>query len=171
MRKLIFSSLLLAGLSLSCHKEYKDCLTCGCEDTGQPEGTLQADSLLIFAPNVFSPNKDSRNDLFIPIFNPGYTSSILFRITDLKEKDEYYRVDSFKAWNGKDKSGRELGSRIFKWHLNITTKWGKELACSGKVFLYREDCYEGSQKNKCRFSDQVDPKHGFVFPTAEPACP
>ena len=97
----------------------------------------------IFIPNVFSPNNDGLNDIFLI---KGFT---IERILDFIIFDRYgQEVVNFsdieikngisaKGWNGMNKNNVLCNSGVFVYHYNVKCRNGEEIQGSGNVTLIR----------------------------------
>ena len=88
----------------------------GCLDSICKTITLN-DNFLIYTPNAFSPNGDSRNDTFYPILNgevdQSYKLYIFNRWGELVF-DSYYIQNE---WNGKDLNGNPCKEGVYVWKI------------------------------------------------------
>ena len=88
----------------------------GCVDSLCKTITLK-DNFLIYTPNAFSPNGDSRNDTFYPILNgevdQSYKLYVFNRWGELVF-DSYYIQNE---WNGEDLNGNLCKEGVYVWKL------------------------------------------------------
>ena len=86
-------------------------------------------------PNVFTPNNDYKNDLFIPITYDCITNSEL-KIYNRWGVEVFYSQKIEKGWNGKHFS-IECPEGVYFWVLEFQTNTGNHKSVSGSVNLLR----------------------------------
>ena len=166
----LYISIIIIG-NYACQKNYNDCNRCDCSDVKAATGNGTVDSLLIFVPNIFTPNGDGTNDAFRPAYNADFIATAKLEIFSANKKELLFQTQEvYGTWNGKDSKGNELGERIFTWKFSGLTKWNKTFSLEGEIYLHRGTCYDKKEPAKCRFPDQIDPKLGFIYPTSEKSC-
>jgi gliding motility-associated-like protein len=96
----------------------------------------------VFIPNIFSPNLDGINDIFMIFSNPGGVSRIpLLRIFDrwgglVFERYNFLPNDPQMGWDGTER-GKMLQPGVFVWMIEIEYYDGKNESRSGNVTLVR----------------------------------
>jgi gliding motility-associated-like protein len=106
------------------------------------DGCLFGDSLLIREcsesidmPNVFSPNHDGINDLFIPVYSEGLFDEEL-TILNRWGQQLYFSNDINQGWNGQY-NGIDCSEGTYFWRLNYNDKNGDSKSRSGFFYLTR----------------------------------
>jgi gliding motility-associated-like protein len=87
---------------------------------------------VVTVPNVFTPNNDSRNDLFRPVlsFTPA---AYRFTITDRRGKVVFDTTDCLAEWDG-NSNETEV---VFLWFLKVTAPSGKNITRTGTVTILK----------------------------------
>ncbi|MDQ3109072.1 MAG: gliding motility-associated C-terminal domain-containing protein [Bacteroidota bacterium] len=107
-----------------------------CSDSDTIIVTSEDCDVVITLPNVFSPNSDGSNDIFIPVFIKGITTlqtSIYNRWGELIYVSNNLTVD----WNGKVNGGNDASDGVYYWVINYTDLNGDVADSSGFVTLIR----------------------------------
>jgi len=92
-------------------------------------------AILLEMPNVFTPNMDGNNDLFIPVSASGIISTDLVIVNRWGEA--VYQGDALlNGWNGKF-NGNSCVEGTYFWKINYTDVKGKEEIQQGFVVLSR----------------------------------
>jgi gliding motility-associated-like protein len=89
----------------------------------------------IIMPNVFTPNDDSKNDLFVPIIYKHVPSSTL-KIYNRWGAEIYYSQFVLEGWNGEHFS-EDCPEGIYYWVLEYQTNKGYHHTLTGHVTLLR----------------------------------
>ena len=90
---------------------------------------------VILMPNVFTPNGDYENDLFIPITYDYIPKSVL-KIFNRWGVEVYYSQSIEKGWNGKHFS-KDCPEGVYFWVVEFQTNTGVQKNVSGSVNLLR----------------------------------
>lgn len=142
-------------------QKYQAC--CGVEPVEYSHANMD-----IFIPNVFTPNKDTINDLFFPFLNGNVVEVIDFKIlTDVGDTVLFYRPTIVYSlleeygWHG----NREDGSAYigpFRYYLKIVNRQGETGEITGRAC--RLDCDDEAEllktKDGCLFGDQAGDNNG-----------
>lgn len=88
----------------------------------------------VFVPNAFTPNGDTKNDLFKPRFN-GNPRKYECRVFDRWGELVFYSEDPAKGWNGNFKSSLPLAGVYVYW-IKIESECGSEFL-KGTVLLIK----------------------------------
>ncbi|MBL7932240.1 MAG: gliding motility-associated C-terminal domain-containing protein, partial [Bacteroidia bacterium] len=105
----------------------------GCKDTILKRIEVQED-FTFFVPNVFTPNGDERNEVFLPIIRgiKHYEMSIF----DRWGARLFHTQDLSQGWDGVF-AGQECKQDTYVWKISLSTKSGIEKVYSGAVLLTR----------------------------------
>ncbi|MCC6371145.1 MAG: gliding motility-associated C-terminal domain-containing protein [Bacteroidia bacterium] len=87
-----------------------------------------------FVPNVFTPNGDGKNDLFVPVSRG--VKQYTFRVFNRWGQLIYDGIDKNLGWNG-IYNGRDCPEDVYVWKASVLTKAGDIKEYSGHVTLYR----------------------------------
>jgi gliding motility-associated-like protein len=95
--------------------------------------------------NVFSPNGDSKNDVFYPFVSnltpaqiEGYAASYSLQVFNRWGEKVYDSGTYSQGWNGKDPSGKELSNGVYYWIMTYKVECSeKEITETGFVHLMR----------------------------------
>ena len=87
-------------------------------------------------PNAFTPNGDSANDTFGPIFSGGNAEVVYFSIYNRWGQNVFEATPQQKEWDGKQ-DGKPASSDVYVYKLQIRFGNGDVLTDSGEVTLLR----------------------------------
>lgn len=119
------------------------------------------DSARIFMPNAFTPNGDGINDVFVPV--AVHISTIDFTVYDAGMHEVFNSKVLNEGWKPSISSGPAF---IFYYKVQAVTTSHKHIGLCGE--FYRLSCLPAwLSASRLRFSDQIDPRYGFVLPTSE----
>ncbi|MBP6624701.1 MAG: gliding motility-associated C-terminal domain-containing protein, partial [Chitinophagaceae bacterium] len=93
-----------------------------------------------FVPNVFTPNNDQLNDVFMPVFVNMIIADIRnysFTIVDRFGHQVFHTNDPSKGWDGNIKDVRWPDIGTYFYHLKYTSGQGKKIEKKGDVVLMR----------------------------------
>ncbi|MCB9344129.1 MAG: choice-of-anchor L domain-containing protein [Lewinellaceae bacterium] len=106
----------------------------GCSVASEP---FSVDVKRCFAiPNAFTPNGDSYNDTFQPLFFGGESEILSFRIFNRWGQQVFESSPGKTAWDGKQ-NGKDASSDVYVYTLKIRFANGEEETLSGEVSLIR----------------------------------
>lgn len=133
MRYIILVAIMISNSFIIAQKKYEAC--CGAE----PIEYTYAD-MSIYVPNVFSPNKDSINNLFFPHLNGNVVEVIDFTIfTGTGDTVLFYRpsivytnLENY-GWNGLRDGYKEPYIGAFKYMMKIVNKKGDTQLLYGRA--------------------------------------
>lgn len=108
--------------------------TNGCIDTGNICLRVQSEMQFTF-PNVFTPNGDGNNDLFLPTLIA--VKDVKCTLYDRWGAEMYTWNDVAGGWDGKVK-GKEATDGVYYWEATLTDFKGEAKSVSGFVHLLRE---------------------------------
>jgi len=101
------------------------------------EVTYEACNTVLEMPNVFTPNGDNNNDLFLPIIAVSVNYYQL-RIYNRWGQEIFYSERPQFAWDGRTTAGVEVPSGTYFWVINYTDPEGNEDSLKGTVSLLRD---------------------------------
>jgi len=91
----------------------------------------------VFIPDAFSPNNDTRNDIFyLNISNSGCIQTMNFQIFDRWGNNVFESTDLNSGWDGKYK-GKELNEAVFIYQLQATLTDGTSINKKGNISLIK----------------------------------
>ena len=70
-------------------------------------------------PNVFTPNGDGKNDLFVPLHCPRFVESVSFVVYNRWGAKVYETTGSSLAWDGRSSDGVELPSGLYYYQATV----------------------------------------------------
>ncbi len=109
----------------------------GCEDSICKDMIIQ-DNYSFYVPNVFSPNQDGDNDIFIPKYTNMDESSFEMHIFDRWGEEVYQTKDISKGWDGKIRGKKiDTSSAVFQWLIFINDNYGNRHKFAGHVTLIK----------------------------------
>ncbi len=90
---------------------------------------------LVRVPNIFSPDGDGINDLFLPVitFSP---SDYHLLITNRHRKTVFQSRNFTEAWDGSDQGG-SAPQDVYLWFLKVVTPSGRNITRTGTVTIIR----------------------------------
>lgn len=110
----------------------------GCADT--VFYTLHyTEDIVYYVPNTFTPDQDEFNNIFIPIFTPGYLpNDYLFVIYDRWGEKIFESTDVLIGWDGTYKNSGLMQTGIYTWKVEFKAKeTGDKVSTVGHVNLLR----------------------------------
>lgn len=119
------------------------------------------DSITIFIPNAFTPNRDGINDLFLQkVYNVHLLK--FYKITIKKGMKEVFTSnDIWTMWNGTVDGKIKFGK--YKYIMEIIDDKGVQYEINGFVCSY--NCF--SIEDACVFGDMIDPRYGVIYESME----
>jgi gliding motility-associated-like protein len=105
----------------------------GCSDTIVKKVVIEGD-FACYIPNAFTPNTDSRNEIFLPKVRGvhKYTLSIFNRWGE----QVFYTQEASEGWDG-EFNGQSAESDVYAYKIVLTTVHGEHREYAGQVILYR----------------------------------
>lgn len=103
-------------------------------ESNSEQACFQVDEV-ITVPNVFTPDGDSRNDLFRPVITFMPTDYHLI-ISNRQSRILFDTKDYTEAWDGSD-NGNPLPEGVYLWILKVTSSSGKTYTRTGTVTLFK----------------------------------
>ena len=150
----------LAFLIVGCtkHKIKNKCCESSIEIT---PSSYNKDSVAIWAPQLFTPNGDGINDVFM-LSGIGWTMKHIKIKRGLSTVHETSENNWNGAVNGKIKDG------YYKYRMEVETIHGETLEIRGAVcaFSYRRKRLQEAEEEKyceCSTGDMIDPVSGFIY--------
>ena len=133
---------------------------------------LSVDSLCVQAPNIFTPNGDGMNDVFVVIPRNDNAFSLIIR----NEADSVVFSTSnwYHAWNGIDPTVNGSVPTAGRYHYFINVIGTSDAQLSGNYVIYvvtdhTSPCF--STQVPPVFGDQFDPRQcGPVYPSNDVVC-
>lgn len=110
----------------------------GCADT--VFYTLHyTEDIVYYVPNTFTPDQDEFNNIFIPIFTPGYfPNDYLFVVYDRWGEKIFESTDVLIGWDGTYKNLGLMQTGIYTWKVEFKAKeTGDKVSTVGHVNLLR----------------------------------
>ena len=90
--------------------------------------------------NVFTPNGDGKNDVFIPL--QGYEAQIEYYITNFNIKiynrwgEKVFESSDYKAeWNGNNTHGKEMPDGVYYWIATYQSRCSNDAPTTTKGFV------------------------------------
>ncbi|WP_342084558.1 gliding motility-associated C-terminal domain-containing protein [Dyadobacter sp. OTU695] len=107
-----------------------------------PSNTVCRDNCPMYVlPNVFTPNGDSKNDVFQPYECPAFVQSLEFKVFNRWGAEVFSSKDVNINWDGKTNGGKELSAGQYYYEVTINfesfKKEGAETTMKGWVQLLR----------------------------------
>lgn len=99
--------------------------------------TLSSDTAWLEMPNVFTPNRDGSNDLFIPVQYNGIVSAKIV-IFNRWGQQIFNSEQLMQGWNGRTTTGIEVPSGTYFWIVNYIDIEENKATLKGAVSLLRE---------------------------------
>ncbi|MFH1320335.1 MAG: PKD domain-containing protein [Bacteroidota bacterium] len=109
----------------------------GCEEVVSLIVRINPD-YIFFIPNVFTPNKDELNEVFLPIGEGIDENHYKMYIFNRWGDEIFYTDDPYLGWDGTANDGRELAqSEVYVWLIITRDLLGKTHQYNGHVTLVR----------------------------------
>jgi gliding motility-associated-like protein len=105
----------------------------GCIDSAVKYIKIEPD-FGIYVPNVFTPNGDGHNDIFMPVVNG--LKKYKLEIFDRWGERVFLSLSPQSGWDGTFKEAL-CKQDIYIWKIIISSIDGREIEKSGEVLLYR----------------------------------
>ncbi len=132
------------GKSISAAGTYTDTLFSryGCDSIVVLKVEILADSSLgsnadfCYVPNIFSPNDDGYNDLFMPAFAKHNFKSYLFQIFDRWGNLLFSTENSAAGWDGRFR-GKDCPAGVYVYTIVLETDFCKQVKQEGSITIIR----------------------------------
>jgi gliding motility-associated-like protein len=105
----------------------------GCSDTVVKKVVIESD-FACYIPNAFTPNTDSRNEVFLPKVRGVLKYSLA--IFNRWGEQVFDTQDSAEGWDGEFR-GEQTKSDVYAYKIVLTTLHGEHKEYAGQVILYR----------------------------------
>ncbi len=111
--------------------------TLGCIDTVIHQVIIN-DEFTFYAPNSFTPNGDSNNDIFLPKGTGWKPETFQMRVFDRWGNMAFYSTDVNKGWNGKMANKSKTAEiDVYVWKVQLSSSSGEEHNYIGIVTLLK----------------------------------
>lgn len=132
------------------------------------EGRERTSSFYI--PNVFTPNGDNINELFVAkgffikkLSVKIYNSTGLRVFEDDVEDKDYIKDLEYIKWDGRTKNGRKCTEGIFHVKVSFTTYTGETKKCKMKIYLLTSYTKTPDDISYLVFPEELDPEDGIIY--------
>jgi gliding motility-associated-like protein len=105
----------------------------GCSDTIVKTVVIESD-FACYIPNAFTPNTDSKNEIFLPKVRGVHKYSL--SIFNRWGEQVFYTQDHLEGWAGEFR-GEQCKSDVYAYKIVLTTLHGEHKEYAGQVILYR----------------------------------
>jgi gliding motility-associated-like protein len=105
----------------------------GCSDTIVKKVVIEGD-FACYIPNAFTPNTDSKNEIFLPKVRGVHKYSL--SIFNRWGEQVFYTQEASEGWDGEFK-GQLAKSDVYAYKIVLTTVHGEHKEYAGQVTLYR----------------------------------
>lgn len=134
-----------------------------CCDTDVQQFTQ--DSVKVYAPNAFTPNKDGLNDYWTYSINKP-EAFIQHQLTISKNNVALVsKVDTAIVKYDGMLNGKELKENVLDYKLVLIRTDSSAVTLKGTICLRKETPMCFGEIESCRFPDQIDPNDGFINTT------
>jgi gliding motility-associated-like protein len=106
----------------------------GCTDTATVKVIVDPNSFSIYVPNVFTPNGDGKNDVFL-VYGPSI-NLLEMRIFNQWGQQIYTTNDKTRGWNG-FYNGQQQPAGVYIYVVKATLYNGTVIAKKGTLLLIR----------------------------------
>ena len=97
----------------------------GCRDS-ITKIIIISDNYTFYTPNTFTPNGDTKNDVFLPLGNGWNFDAFDLKIFNRWGSVIYHTTDATKGWDGKLASGENAKADVYVWQVELKDKHNKE---------------------------------------------
>ena len=104
--------------------------------TVSPSRTWGNDAPFVFVPNVFSPDDDGLNDVFLPNFAPVPFHDYLFEVYDRWGSLIFSTQNPAAGWDGRHR-GQRCAVGVYLYRMKLETETCEHVVFSGTVTLVR----------------------------------
>ena len=104
-------------------------------NTASAQSIITTDPCLVIIPNVFTPNGDGLNEIFV--VRSRHLKSFEARIFNRWGQQVYYWDTPNGGWDGRTVSGLESPEGTYFYSINVITKDGDEEQYQGTLMLKR----------------------------------
>jgi gliding motility-associated-like protein len=109
----------------------------GCRDTISKSVYIEP-QFTVFVPNAFTPNRDKKNDVFIPVGIGMDAERYLFQIFDRWGNLVFQTTDPTEGWTGLTTNGVEyFAEDVYIWKLETYDLNGNKIDRKGRLTLVR----------------------------------
>lgn len=105
----------------------------GCKDTALYYVNVLEDHTL-YIPNSFTPNNDSKNDVFVPVVKAARNYEL--HVYNRWGEELFFSKTIGEGWDG-SYSGKPCKEDVYTWTLALTTRGGQRVVKTGSVTLIR----------------------------------
>ena len=128
------------------------------------------DSCLLFIPNIFTPNGDGEDDLFM--MYGANVASLKIQVFNKKDQVIFESTNPAFTWDGVQQGGKWKGETLegnYKFVFDAVSTSGKNIHAESSVGVILDICkYEIEHISNCAWATQFDPNSASGWNSALP---